>query len=212
MKTTGERIKELREKRGLTMEQLAERFGFKTYTTISKWESDVNHPKGKEIKILCNLFNVTADYLLGLGDEVIQIPSAQYPYYQDAKISAGATLTVDGITEQQTLNVPDFILKHYAGSKDIFFLHINGESMNKIIQDGSLIAVKKTDINNLKNGDIVVYSFGNEYAVKRFYRTESGILFKPESTDFNFKDHEVSNENLNELMIYGKVIYYGTTI
>ncbi|KMT58934.1 XRE family transcriptional regulator [Paenilisteria newyorkensis] len=42
--------------------------GFKTYTTVSKWESDENSPKGKDIKRLAELFNVTSDYLLCIDD------------------------------------------------------------------------------------------------------------------------------------------------
>lgn len=67
MKTTGEKIKELRESRGMTLQQLAEMLDLKSYTTVSKWESDENHPRGKEIKLLCKIFNVSADYLLGLS-------------------------------------------------------------------------------------------------------------------------------------------------
>src|SRR5699024_3741694 len=55
----------------------------------------------------------------------------------------------------------------WAGSKGIMVLNVNGDSMDKIIPDGSLIAVKPVGLTELKNGDIVVFSNGYEYSVKR---------------------------------------------
>ncbi|MFS7403990.1 helix-turn-helix domain-containing protein [Carnobacterium maltaromaticum] len=66
MDTLGERIKFLREGKNLTQTELAEILGMKTYTTVSKWESNDNFPKGKDLKKLAETFNVSSDYLLGL--------------------------------------------------------------------------------------------------------------------------------------------------
>ncbi|MCJ1993771.1 LexA family transcriptional regulator [Lactococcus piscium] len=69
MTTIGKRIKSLRESKNLTQTELSEILGMKTYTTVSKWESDDNFPKGKDLKTLSQLFNVSSDYLLGLSIE-----------------------------------------------------------------------------------------------------------------------------------------------
>lgn len=69
MDTIGKRIKALRESKNLTQTELAEILGMKTYTTVSKWESDDNFPKGKDLKTLSQLFDVSSDYLLGLSAE-----------------------------------------------------------------------------------------------------------------------------------------------
>lgn len=67
MKDLGSRIKELRIERGLTQPQLAKMVGV-TNAVISFWENDVNEPKASYIKKLAQCFNVTCDYLLGIGD------------------------------------------------------------------------------------------------------------------------------------------------
>ncbi len=67
MDTIGKRIRELRENKNMTQTELSEALGMKTYTTVSKWESDDNFPKGKDLKRLAELFNVSSDYLLGLN-------------------------------------------------------------------------------------------------------------------------------------------------
>ncbi|WP_223420718.1 S24 family peptidase [Anaerococcus murdochii] len=66
--------------------------------------------------------------------------------------------------------MPDELTGNYAGSKNLFFLKVNGESMNKIIPNDSVIGIIGYDtIYDLKNGDIVVYATQDgEYAVKYF--------------------------------------------
>ena len=107
----------------------------------------------------------------------------------------------------ETISIPDEVMGKWANDKDIFIIKVNGESMNNIIPHGSLIAVKPVELQNLKNGDIVVYSDGNDYAVKRYYRDDVRIIFRPDSKDPSFYDYitDISNENL---IIHGKVVLY----
>lgn len=69
METLGSRLKLLREAKNLTQTELSQMLELKTYTTVSKWESDDNSPRGKELMTLAKLFNVTTDYLLCLSDD-----------------------------------------------------------------------------------------------------------------------------------------------
>ena len=64
MEQLGDRIRKLRESRNMTQTELSEILGMKTYTTVSKWEKNENFPKGKDLKKLAEIFNVTSDYLL----------------------------------------------------------------------------------------------------------------------------------------------------
>lgn len=66
---TGERIKELRENRGMTKQKLAEELNMKSYTSITGWEKGENLPRGLEMIKLAKLFNVSTDYLYGLSDK-----------------------------------------------------------------------------------------------------------------------------------------------
>lgn len=61
------RLKELKLSKNLSQKDLGEQIGT-TYSAISYWENGVNEPKICHIIALCNYFNVTADYLLGLID------------------------------------------------------------------------------------------------------------------------------------------------
>ena len=61
------RIKSLREKRGLIQELLATELGI-TQQMLSKYERDISIIKVDVLKRLAGYFNVTTDYLLGLSD------------------------------------------------------------------------------------------------------------------------------------------------
>ena len=63
----GERIKELREERGMSQEQLAKLLCC-NQQTISKYEREVRDLGTQTIITLCRIFEVSADYLLGIVD------------------------------------------------------------------------------------------------------------------------------------------------
>lgn len=51
-------IRYLRKKQGWGQDILAEKLGYKSYTTIQKWESGVSEPPLKVVHALADLFNV----------------------------------------------------------------------------------------------------------------------------------------------------------
>ena len=59
----GQKIKELRKKKGITQEQLAELI-LVTPQAISKWERDVGYPDITQIVPLADAFGVSTDILL----------------------------------------------------------------------------------------------------------------------------------------------------
>jgi transcriptional regulator with XRE-family HTH domain len=65
MQHIGSKIKELRRKRDMTQEKLADYLGV-TYQAVSKWETGAACPDISYIPPLTRLFGVTADELLGL--------------------------------------------------------------------------------------------------------------------------------------------------
>ena len=61
--TMGEKILNMRKARGWNQEELAERVGV-TRQAVSRWESDSAKPDADKIIVICDLFGVSADYLL----------------------------------------------------------------------------------------------------------------------------------------------------
>lgn len=67
--TNGERLKYLREKKGLTQKDVATRLGLEP-AAISKYELDMREPNIEALKKLATIFNVSIDYLLGRTSDV----------------------------------------------------------------------------------------------------------------------------------------------
>ena len=61
----GKTIKELRKEKGLSQTKLAELL-FTSQDTISLWECEKSLPDIKSLIEMTKIFNVSADYLLGL--------------------------------------------------------------------------------------------------------------------------------------------------
>ena len=62
-----ERLKELRIERGLRLKDVADRLNV-TIRTISRYEDGTREPSIELIVKFCKLYEVSADYLLGLVD------------------------------------------------------------------------------------------------------------------------------------------------
>ena len=67
MEIFAQRLRELRQEKGLSMKQLAKELGT-TDAAISNWENEINEPKISYLRSIAVFFNVSADYLLGLED------------------------------------------------------------------------------------------------------------------------------------------------
>lgn len=61
-----ERLKQLREENGYNQEYIADYLGVKQQT-YSRYENNVSEPDLNTIRKLTTLFNISADYLLGLS-------------------------------------------------------------------------------------------------------------------------------------------------
>lgn len=205
-------LRYLREKSGMEQMDLARELGRKSASSISEWEKGKYTPKMGTLSQIAKIFNVNIDDLMekDLSNPTSQsrkaFTTSHYRHF-DTPISAGVPDHVDAVTDADTIELPDSVMGKHAGQRDIFITRVNGESMNRIIPDCSLIAVKPIDIHQIKQGDIVVYSDNGDYSVKRFYRNDDQLIFRPDSNDDSFFDYVTSTNNSN-LVIHGKVVVY----
>lgn len=190
------------------------------YTTIdSMIKNNLKNSSIDNVIKICKVLGIQVEDLLENGvskineskSEYVIKPQRRYPFFPVA-VSAGLPIGIEPITDAQTITIPDEILGKYSGSKKVYFLRVNGESMNKVIPHGSLIAVKQVESHELKDGDIVVYSCGGDYAVKRLYKNLEAhtYIFRPESTEPTFTDYVVhcGSDEEKDLRIHGKVVAY----
>ncbi|MDO5327162.1 MAG: helix-turn-helix transcriptional regulator [Clostridia bacterium] len=90
-----DRIKTLRESKGITQSDLAKKLGI-TRSSVNAWEMGISVPSTQYIVELAIIFGVSTDYLLNVDDS--------------------ATIKVDGLTEEDTFIVYNLI--HYLQKKN----------------------------------------------------------------------------------------------
>ena len=68
----GDNIRYLRRRREWSQDDLAARMGYKSFTTIQKWESGVADPPLKVVAQLAELFDVDIDVLTSVNMEAME--------------------------------------------------------------------------------------------------------------------------------------------
>ena len=57
-------LRYLRKQYGMSQDQLADRLGYKSFTTIQKWESGVSEPSVSTLKIIADIFGISMDQMI----------------------------------------------------------------------------------------------------------------------------------------------------
>lgn len=210
-------IKELMAKQKLSSNQLAENTGV-AKSTMSRYLNQTNEFPINRADTFARVLHTTPEDLIGVipADAINNVPVHTYPY-MPAHIAAGAPTTVDAITRDnlETFAIPDAVMGRWAGNKEICLMHINGESMNHIIPNGSMIGVQRLDdVHELRNGDIVVFEKDGEYSVKHFFNDKQSktFSFNPDSSNSDFQPIIYRYEDADSVKIVGKVAVYIVTM
>ena len=187
MEALGSRLRKLREQRNMTQTELSQILGMKTYTTVSKWESDDNFPKGKDLKVLAELFNVSSDYLLGLEKEMTNKMSIESIYNQldqprKTKVYNFAEYQLREQNKKPQINI---VIRGYVSAgtgewleetieevpyegaipEHDFAVKVNGESMLPLFSDGEILFVKATS--EARDGQIIICRVNSDAYVKK---------------------------------------------
>ncbi len=171
--------------------ELAEKTGLPK-SGISQYLKDICIPKEKNIVKIANVLNVNKDWLMGydvpMDRNVIDINSdisiETYPIPLYGEISAGEPNWAEEDLEGYLPIAPE--LMGIINPQEYFFLRVNGESMNKIMRNGSFALIHKQDY--VENGEIaVVLVNGNNATIKKFTKQDNIIVLEPSSNDPEFK-------------------------
>lgn len=209
-------IRRFRRLRDLSQEDIAKKLGYKSFTTIQKWETGMAEPPVGKLYELADILRVNIMELLGEepDDNITDMPLSTYKFVP-ASVSAGALTSIDSINYMPSVMIPDFMMGRYAGNRNIILMHVNGESMNNVIQNGAVIAVlTNIDLSDIHDGDIVVIKNGGDYTVKRFYNDSphQEFVFRPDSNNMAFRDIIFSYDATDDLYLIGKVVMYNVTL
>lgn len=179
--TTGEIIRELRQRKGLSQEELGKLVGVKR-AAINKYETGlVVNLRRDMIQKLANALNTTPTVIMGWEDEdgnALNLPSniEEMPPMSKVplvgQIACGTPiLAEENITDY--IDLPAHIRADYA-------LTCKGESMiGAGIQDGDVVYIRQQP--EVENGQIaaVIVNDDSEATLKRFYRIGDTVTLTP---------------------------------
>ncbi len=201
-KEIGTIIKSLRQSKGITQEELAKIVGLQR-SAIAKYELGiVDNMKQSTIKTMADYFGVRPSYLMGYEDEPISNKTLLVPVL--GKIPAGTPLFANENIIAYYPIIPD--LYELNEVKNLFYLQVVGDSMNKLFENSSYVLMRKQDY--AENGDIVaaIVNGNDEATLKKFKRIDDTfVMLEPDST---FEEYQPIIINLKEIdfKIIGKVV------
>lgn len=171
----GERLKELRIKKGATQEEVGKIINV-SKATIMKYEKGlVENLKRSSIEQLAKYFGVTPSYLMCMEEEKTDLlGNSVSPVPLLGSVKAGYDYMAQENWEG-TINVEKSLV---GDGSEYFTLKVKGDSMAPAFLEGDIVVVHKQ--NDCENNEIaIVIVNGDEGTIKKVRKTDVGIMLQP---------------------------------
>ena len=188
--TIGERIKARRDELGMSQDELAEKIGYESRSSINKIELGQRNLPQTKIKMIADALRTTPAYIMGWEEKENTVPFPVPTETVPAAIKITGFIPVygeipAGVPNFEDCQIIDYISTTNAHPEEYFALRVKGTSMiGAGIPDGSYVTVKKQSC--AENGDIVACRVnGEEATLKRFRRDGDTVILMPENPEFS---------------------------
>lgn len=207
--TIYDRIRKLREEKGMSQQELAERVGFKTASAVNKIELGLRNINQSKVSDFARALNTTTSYLIdgedntsaqsfklfspNVTDDVVTFPVL-------GSIAAGYNETAIEDWSGETIDVPRSFLKGRSKS-DFFVLKVHGDSMYPTYHtDDKVLILRQTFVE--RNGDVGAVIYDGECAtLKRVEIFDDMVRLSPLNPSYPPK--ELTGANLEQYHIIG---------
>lgn len=204
--TVGERIKELRDKTGMSQVNFASKINV-SKQTLYKYENNIitNIPSDK-IEATAKLCGVSPAYLMGWDSNIVPISNGtkdkKHGHIINILDRVAAGVPVEAVED---IIDTEEITEEMAKTGSFFGLQIRGDSMEPRICDGDVVIVRQQ--NDAKSGDIVITMInGDDATCRRLRKYRDGIELI--SNNPSYEPVFFSNQDIQEkpVKIIGKVV------
>lgn len=198
-----ENIKYLRSQRGYSQEELAKALGYKSYTTITKWESGVSEPTLKMTNEIAKFFNISVNELCYTR---LNAPKKNNDVRKGVAINVYGRVAA-GIPLEMIEDIIDTeeIPEEMARTGEFFGLKIRGDSMEPRMTDGDVVIVRKQE--DAETNDVVIATVnGTDATCKRLKKYNDGIALislNPKYEPMYFSKDEIESK---PVCIIGRVV------
>ena len=165
------RLRLRREELGLSQEELAQRMGYRSKSSITKLEKGINDIPQSKVEELAAALQTTPAYLLGL-DTPCPPPPGFEPLPTMTRVPlVGSIACGSPITAEQ--NIESYIGVPAAWHAD-FALTCHGDSMAPTICDGDIVCIRCQP--EVEQGEIAAVRIGDEATLKHFHRQGDAVM------------------------------------
>ena len=201
-----QRIRALREERGMSQEALARAAGYTDRSSIAKIEKGQVSLSAAKIDLLAKALGVTPGYLTGWGGElpgnVIPLPAVRRVPLIGTIACGKPILAVENGAE--TVALPDFIHADFA-------LRCQGDSMiNARIFDGDVVYIRAQP--QVENGQIAAVRIGEEATLKRVYYAPGNQRVVLRACNPLYPDLDYSGPALEQIEILGLAVGFFSAV
>lgn len=209
MNNIGNAIKNRRTELGMTQDELAEKTGYKTRSSINKIEKGFNDLPRNKIEMFARALDVPQSFFLDESsdmtlDELCEkygnikpIKLKRFPLLGD--IACGQPIFADEDKES-------FVMADTDITAD-FCLRAKGDSMIEArIYDGDIVFIREMPM--VDNGDIAAVIIDDEATLKRvyYYPEKAKLVLYPANPAY--EPFIYTGEELNSIRILGKAVYF----
>lgn len=174
----------------------------KSSKTIYSWESGQGQPDADMLIKLSRLYDLSVeDFFTGKtsdkSDTWIDVPLY-------GSIAAGTPIEM--LPVEDTFVIPRTMNERYP---DAFLLKVVGESMNRVIPNGSYALVNPTQ-EVIDGKPYAVCVNGYDATIKRVRHLENGLILEPDSTDPTMRPivYDFGCEDTETVTVIGEVVWY----
>lgn len=170
------RFKELRNSLGLSQKEFADIL-FVNQTAVSQWERGVTTPSPNILLRICDLYNVTTDYLLGRDIEP-KHTEIKYSVVHRIKVygSVPAGIPLEAI--EDIIDWEEVPIDWIKDGSEFIALKVKGDSMYPKYLDGDIVIIR-IQLDCESGQDAIVYVNGFDATLKRVVKTNGTIILQP---------------------------------
>lgn len=194
----GNNIRYLRKAHGMSQEQLSEALGYKSYTTIQKWESGVSEPPLKIAHAIAALYHVDID---DLTKRDLSSPFTSATVDPPVRIpvlgSVPAGIPIEAI--EDIIDWEEIPASMARGGKEYFALRVSGDSMYPKYLEGDIVIVRRVPTCD-SGDDCIVYVNGYDATLKTvLLGTDGSLTIRP--INANYPPRTFSKREIEELPV-----------
>lgn len=179
-------IRFLRKQRNLTQEELAEMVGYKSFTTIQKWETGDSEPNMGVLRQLADIFHLSISELV---ETDLESKATSRPLPSNIITPAAYAVPILGtICAGSGIHCEENFQGHFYVDHTIkadYCLKVKGDSMiDAGIYDGDFAFIRKSF--DYSDGDIYAVCWGTEESasLKKLYKMDDKVMLQPCNSDY----------------------------